>query len=320
MMQVPSVEPGTQAFLDQLAAAGGPPIYTMPPQDARNVLRSLQTSVKVDAPDTDVEDRLIPGGPTGEVSIRIITPRGLQGPSPAIVYCHGGGWILGDKDTHLRLIQQLAVGSEAIVVFTDYTPAPEAQYPVQNEQSYTTLTWVAEHGGEIGIDTSRIAIAGDSVGGNMTAALTLMAKERNGPSAVAQVMMYPVTDANFESGSYVEHADGPWLSRPEMQWFWDAYLPDKAKRNEPTATPVHASLKQLRSLPPALLVTDENDVLRDEGEQYAHKLAQAGVPVTSVRYLGTIHDFALLNPIAHTPPSRGVVEQVSDYLKAALHA
>lgn len=315
---IPTVEPTTQAFLDELAAAGGPPLYEMTPAQARDVLRSVQNSVSVKTPPTDVEDRTIPGGPTGQVNIRIVRPRGVTGTLPAIVYSHGGGWILGDKDTHLRLIQELAAGVGAVVVFTDYTNAPEAQYPVQNEQAYTTLQWVAEHGAEIGIDPSRIAVAGESVGGNMTAALTLMAKERTGPKLAAQLVMYPVTDADLDTASYLEFAEGPWLTREAMRWFWDAYLPDKSRRSEPTATPLNASLEQLRGLPPAMIVTDENDVLRDEGEAYAHRLAQAGVPVTSVRYLGTIHDFVLLNPIAGAPAARGLVAQGSAFLRSAL--
>jgi acetyl esterase len=314
---IPTVEPTTQAFLDQLAAAGGPPLYELTPADARAVLRNVQSSVTFEVPPTDVEDRAIKGGPTGEVSIRIVRPKGLAGLLPAVVYSHGGGWILGDKETHLRLIQELAAGAGAIVVFTDYTNAPEAQYPVQNEQAYTTLEWVAQHGEEVGIDTSRVAVAGESVGGNMTAALTLMAKERKGPEIIAQLIMYPVTDADLNTESYLTYADGPWLTREAMRWFWDAYLPDVSRRSEPTASPLNATLEQLSGLPPALIVTDENDVLRDEGEAYAHKLAQAGVSVMSERYLGTIHDFALLNPIAGAPAGRAIIEQATAFLRDA---
>ncbi len=317
---IPSVEPMTQAFLDQLAAAGGPALYTLSPEEARGVLRSVQESVAVHPPPTVVEDRTISGGPTGEVNIRIVKPEGVDGVLPGIVYTHGGGWILGDKDTHLRLVQELAVGAHAALVFVDYTPAPEAQYPVQPEQAYAVLQWVAEHGGDIGVDTSRIALAGESVGGNMVAALTLMAKARGGPHVAAQLMMYPVTDANLDTDSYHEFADGPWLTREAMRWFWDAYLPDESERIHPTASPLRATLEELSGLPPAMLVTDENDVLRDEGEAYAHKLAQAGVNVITARYLGTIHDFALLNPIADAPAARGVIAQASAFLRHALNA
>lgn len=317
---ISSVEPTTQAFLDKLAAAGGPPLYAMSPPEAREVLRSVQASVEVHPPPTVVEDRVIPGGPTGEVNIRIVKPEGVDGVLPGVVYTHGGGWILGDKDTHLRLIQELSVGAHAVVVFVDYTPAPDAHYPVQPEQAYAALQWVADNGAEIGVDTERIALAGESVGGNMVAALTLMAKARGGPHLVAQLMMYPVTDSNLDTNSYHEFADGPWLTREAMRWFWDAYLPDESSRMEPTASPLQATLEQLSGLPPAMLVTDENDVLRDEGEAYAHKLAQAGVNVITARYLGTIHDFALLNPIADAPAARGVIAQASAFLRKALNA
>jgi acetyl esterase len=314
---VPSVEPSTRAFLDELTAAGGPPLYEMTPQEARDVLRRVQASVEVHPPPTVVEDRVIPGGPTGEVEIRIVKPQGADGILPGVLYTHGGGWVLGDKDTHLRLIQELSVGAQAVVVFVNYTPAPDAHYPVQPEQAYTALQWVAEHGAEIGIDTSRIALAGESVGGNMVAAVSLMVKARGGPHVVAQLMMYPVTDCDLDTDSYHEFADGPWLTREAMRWFWDAYLPDTSKRTEPTASPLRATLEQLQGLPPAMLVTDENDVLRDEGEAYAHRLAQAGVDVITARYLGTIHDFALLNPIADAPAARGVIAQASAFLRNA---
>jgi acetyl esterase len=316
-----TVEPATQAFLDELAAAGGPPIHTLPPEVARQVLRDLQASVVLaHTPPTAVQDRTIRGGPTGEVALRLVKPLGTAEPMPAVVYCHGGGWILGDKDTHLRLVQELAVGARALVVFPDYTPAPEAQYPAQNEQAYTALEWVAEHGADLGVDNTRIALAGDSVGGNMVAALSLMAKDRHGPKVAAQLLMYPVTDASFDTESYQRFADGPWLTRAMMRWFWDAYLPDVERRQEPTASPLNASLEQLRGLPPAMILTDEHDVLRDEGEAYAHKLARAGVAVTAARFLGTIHDFALLNPITHTAPVRGAIAQARAYLRAALAA
>ncbi|MCI2416019.1 alpha/beta hydrolase [Saccharopolyspora sp. K220] len=312
-----AVEPRTQEWLDQLAAAGGPPIYELSPQDAREVLRAAQRSVPVELMPADVEDRMIPGGPTGEVSIRIVKPRNTTDVLPVIIHSHGGGWILGDKDTHERLVRELANAARAAVVFVDYTPAPEAHYPVQNEQAYTALEWAAANAADFGADPSRIALLGDSVGGNMTAVLTLLAKHRGGPRIAAQVMFYPVTDANLDTDSYRQHADGPWLTRAAMKWFWDAYLPDEKQRWEPTASPLEASVDQLRGLPPALVITDD-DVLRDEGEAYATKLAQAGVPVTQVRYGGTIHDFVLLNPITETPAPRAAIAQAAHFLRQHL--
>jgi acetyl esterase/lipase len=216
------------------------------------------------------------------------------------------------------LVREIAVGAQAAVVFVNYTPSPEAHYPTAIEQAYAATRWVAEQGSSAGLDASRLMAVGDSVGGNLVAAVTLLAKRRGGPKLALQVMAYPVTDADFNTPSYEQFTDGPWITREAMQWFWDAYAPDVSVRSEPTASPLRTSLEELRGLPPALLITDENDVLRDEGEAYAHRLMQAGVRVTADRYLGTIHDFLLLNPIAGTSPTRGAVAQITDTLRGVL--
>jgi acetyl esterase len=260
-------------------------------------------------------DRTIGGGPTGEVSIRLIRPRGVSGALPVVLYCHGGGWILGDKETHDRLVREIAVGAQAAIVFVNYTPSPEARYPVALEQAYTAAKWAMEQGLQIGLDPARFALVGDSVGGNMVACLALLAKQRGGPRITSQVMFYPVTDASFETPSYRQFADGPWLTRRAMQWFWDAYAPDGAARQQATASPLRATLEDLRGLPPALLITNEYDVLRDEGEAYAHKLTQAGVRVTAMRALGAIHDMVLLNPISATPAPRGAIALANAWLR-----
>ena len=317
----PVIEPETQRWLDELAAAEAdePPLYELEPKDAREVLRSLQAGVSHEqAVEAQIEDRTIPGGPTGAVNIRIIKPAGATGTLPVVFHSHGGGWILGDKDTHERMDRELANLTQAVIVFVDYTPAPEAHYPVQNEQAYTALEWTVANAADIGADATRIALVGDSVGGNMTAALTLMAKERGGPRLAAQVLFYPVTDADFDTSTYRRYADGPWLTREAMRWFWDAYLPDVERRSEITASPLRASFEQLRGLPPALVINGEHDVLREDGEAYARRLSQAGVPVTQVRYGGTIHDFVLLNPIANTPAPRAAMAQAAGFLRAAL--
>jgi acetyl esterase len=316
----PFIEPDTQRWLDELATAtaDGPPLYELSPADARQVLRSVQAGAAVELLPAEIDDRVIPGGPTGSVNIRIVKPANGSGTLPIVFHSHGGGWILGDKDTHERLDRELATFARAIVVFVDYTNAPEAHYPVQNEQAYTALEWAVANAGEFGGDPTRVALIGDSVGGNMTAALTLMAKERGGPELAAQVLLYPVTDADLDTETYQRYADGPWLTREAMRWFWDAYLPDESRRSEITASPLQATLEQLRGLPPALIINGEHDVLRAEGEAYARKLAQAGVAVTHVRYSSTIHDFALLNPITTTPAPRAAIAQAADYLSAAL--
>src|SRR5262245_905795 len=315
----PVLEPTTQTVIDSLAAGGGPPIYTLSPKAAREVLAGAQAQPVAKLP-ASIEDTTFPVGPTGSVHIRIVRPKDAKGVLPVVMHFHGGGWVLGDKETHDRMTREIAVGANAAVVFVDYDRSPEAHYPVAIEQAYAATSYVVEHGRKLDVDPSRLAIVGDSVGGNMAAAVTLMAKERRGPRVAFQVLFYPVTDANFETGSYDTFAEGPWLTRAGMQWFWNAYLPEVAARKQITASPLSASREQLAGLPEALVIVDENDVLRDEGEAYARKLSQAGVRVTSVRYNGTIHDFVLLNAIADTPAVRSAMHQANSALKKALAA
>jgi acetyl esterase len=236
-----------------------------------------------------------------------------------IVYIHGAGWVFGNRHTHDRLVRELAVGVGAAVVFPEYSLSPEARYPTAVEESYAVLSWVGEHGPEKDLDPTRIAIAGDSVGGNMTAALTLLAKQRSGPELAAQVLFYPVTDASFDTDSYHEFATGYFLRRDAMQWFWDQYTTDNAQRHQPTASPLRAELDQLAGLPPALVITAEADVLRDEGEAYANKLRAAGVPVTATRYQGIIHDFVMLNALRDTNAAEAALSQAIGYLSKALN-
>jgi len=308
-----SIEPQTRAFLDALAQAGGPPIYTLSPADAREVLRKVQT-IEAATPNAEIMAGEIDSG----VAIRVVRPEGAEGGLPAVLYIHGGGWVLGGFDTHLRLVHELAIGAGVAVVFVDYTPSPEARFPTAIEQCYAVLQWIGERGAEAGLDPAKIVIAGDSVGGNMSAAVTLLAKRRGGPRLRGQLLFYPVTDAGMSSGSYAQFAEGPWLTKAAMQWFWDQYLPETEKRGDPLASPLQADADELRGLPPALVITGENDVLRDEGEAYAGKLAQAGVHVTAVRYLGTIHDFVMLNGIAGTPAARGAIAQAIAALRSWL--
>lgn len=315
----PVLEPTTQSFVDALNAAGGPPLYTLSPTAARDVLASAQKAAPVEKLPVSIDDTTFPVGPTGSVRVRVVRPQEAKGTLPVVMHFHGGGWILGDRETHDRLTREIAVGADAAVVFVDYDRSPEARYPVAIEQAYAAMKYVVDNAAALGVDGERLAILGDSVGGNMAAAVTLMAKERGGPKITFQVLLYPVTDADFETGSYQTYAEGPWLTKKAMQWFWDAYLPDVAARGQITATPLNATLEQLRDLPPALVAVDENDVLRDEGEAYARKLSQAGVPVASVRYNGTIHDFALLNAIAKTPPVRAALAEANGALRAVLH-
>lgn len=311
------VEKNTRAFLESLQ---GPPIYKLSPEQARNVLSTVQAA-PIEEPEADVEAHNIPGGPTGDVSVQIVRPPETRNTSlPVVVYCHGGGWVLGGFDTHERLVRELASGAQVAIVFVNYTPSPEAKYPVSLEQAYTTAKWVAENGRSINIDPTRLAVAGDSVGGNMAAAVTLLSKQRGGPNIKFQVLFYPVTDADFNTPSYMQYQDGYFLTREGMKWFWDNYTTKDTDRKEPTVSPLQASTEQLEALPPALIINGELDVLRDEGEAYAHKLMEAGVVVTAVRYHSTIHDFVMLNPIAKTPAPRAAIEQASQMLKKVLHS
>lgn len=312
----PFLEPGTRRFIDELMAGGGPPIYTLSPAAARETLARAQAEPIAKLP-AAVEDTTFPVGPTGSVRVRIVRPDGASGALPAVMHFHGGGWMLGDRETHDRMTREIAIGADAVVVFVDYDRSPEVRYPVAIEEAYGATRYVAEHGPKLGVDSTRLAVLGDSAGGNMAAAVTLLAKERGGPRIDFQVLLYPVTNADFGTGSYDTFADGPWLTRRAMQWFWDAYLPDIRARQEPTATPLNATLEQLGGLPEALVIVAENDVLRDEGEAYARKLSRAGVRVTSVRYNGTIHDFVSLNALADTPAVRGAIQQTNHALRAA---
>jgi acetyl esterase len=235
------------------------------------------------------------------------------------MYFHGGGWVLGSTHTHDRLLRELVNGTHAAFVFVSYTPSPEAQFPVPVEQVYAATAYIAQHGKDLDLDTSHLAVAGDSVGGNLAAVVTQLAKERHGPAIRYQVLFYPVTDSSLSQESYEEFANGPWLTRAAMEWFWDAYAPNKQDRRKTTAAPLSATPEQLEGLPPALVIVDENDVLRDEGEAYARKLIEAGVDVTAVRFLATHHDFVMLNALADTPPAKAAIRLAADKLITALY-
>jgi acetyl esterase len=308
----PVLDSQTQKFLDGLA--GMKPIYTLTPEAARKVLHDAQSG-EIRLPAASIEDRVLAVGPTGHTKIRVIRPQGATGVLPVIVYFHGGGWVMGDTTTHDRLVRELSVGAQAAVVFVDYERSPEARYPIALEQNYAVTKYVAEHAAEFNVDASRLAIAGDSAGGNMTAVVSLLAKERKGPAISAQVLFYPVTDARNDNDSYNTLANGPWLTKRAMPWFWDAYLPDAKARQDIHVSPLNAILEQLRGLPRALVITEENDILRDEGEAYAAKLTQAGVEVTATRYLGTIHDFVMLNALADTPATKAAIDQATAFLR-----
>jgi acetyl esterase len=308
------LEPASQAFVE--ATSTPPFIYELTPAEARKVLDDVQAQPIDKLP---VIDRWITvPAEVGDVRVRIVRPLDAVGTLPAILYMHGGGWVLGNAHTHDRLVRELAAGTGAAVVFVEYDRSPEARYPVALEQGYATAQWIVREGGASQLDPERVAIAGDSVGGGMTAALALMAKERGDVRFVQQSMYYPVTDAAMDTGSYEQFAEGYFLAAKGMAWFWDAYLPDVDRRSEPYASPLRASDEQLAGLPPAFVIVDEADVLRDEGEAYAARLRAAGVPVTTVRYDGITHDFMMLNPLSNTHATRAAVAQAISILRDAL--
>lgn len=306
-----SLEPITQAFIDSVS---GPPLHELDPSTAHRVLTDLQ-SQPVELQDARIEDTVWPVGPTGETRIRIVRPSQLEGRLPLIVYCHGGGWVLGDKITHDRLVREIANGARATVVFVDYVNSPEAKYPTQQEQAYAAMVYAVEHADELDVDPDRLAVVGDSVGGHMAAILTLLAKRRGGPKIRHQVLFYPLLDYLSDNESYRRFANGPWLTAANMKWMFDLEGLT-GRETDPTTWPARASVEELRGLPDATIIVDD-DILRDEGEAYARKLSEAGVRVTSVRYNDTIHDFVMLNPLANTPAVRAAIAQANAALREA---
>lgn len=308
------LEPAAAEFA--AAAAQGPRVYELTPSAARATLEDTQSG-RVVKPEAD--SRWITVEAEGvEVRICVIKPVGAQDSLPVVLYLHGGGWMLGSSATHDRLLRELAAGVPAAVAFVDYDRAPEARYPVALEQAYAAARWIQRNGPGAGLDGGRLAVAGDSAGGNLAAALVLLAKRRGDVSIVHQSLYYPVTDASQTTQSYREFADGPYLTAQTMAWFWDAYLPDIARRDEVLASPVRAGIAELSGLPDAFVVVDEYDVLRDEGEAYARNLTAAGVRCTSVRYNATVHDFMMLNSLRDSAAATAGITQAIAVLRQAL--
>ena len=312
----PVLEPEAKQLCEQTDPH--PRIYEVAPDEGRKILSDLQSGEGVERPEVDEQWVDVDAAEWGTVRTRIIRPAGAQGPLPVVFYIHGAGWVFGDEHTHDRLFRELVVGAGAAGVFPVYDRAPEKGYPTQVEQNYAVGQWVLQHGSEHGLDTSRIAVTGESVGGCMSAVFALMNKHRGGIDLKAQVLLYPVTNADFDTPSYLQFAEGYYLTREGMQWFWDAYTTDRAQRTEKYASPLQASLEDLKGLPPTLVITDEADVLRDEGEQYANKLREAGVDVTSVRVAGMVHDFLLLDSLRDTKGANVARHLAIDALRTAL--
>ncbi|WP_370937070.1 alpha/beta hydrolase [Amycolatopsis sp. cg13] len=296
-----------------------PRIYELPPEEGRRILSDLQSGEGVERPDVDEEWVDVDAGEWGTVRTRIIKPKNATGPLPVVFYIHGAGWVFGDDKTHDRLFRELAVGAGAAGVFPVYDWAPEKGYPTQVEQNYAVGQWLQANGAEHGLDTSRVAVAGESVGGCMSAVFAQMNKDRGGLALKAQILLYPVTGPDFDTQSYHQFAEHYYLTRDGMKWFWDAYTTDESKREEKYASPLRATLEDLAGLPPALVITAEADVLRDGGELYANKLREAGVEVTGVRISGTVHDFMLLDGLRDTPATNVARKLSVQALREALH-
>jgi acetyl esterase len=313
----PHLDRRVKEFLKLLNGGGGPPLESMSAIDARKVLVDAQASVKVDLSGIDeTEKTIMTDGFT--IKLNIVRPANVKGVLPVFIFIHGGGWVLGDFPTHKRMVRDLVVLSGAAAVFVNYTPTPDEVYPQQINEIYAATKWVAEHGAEINVDGKRLAVVGNSVGGNMTAVTTLKAKKMGGPEIKLQVMMWPIVDASFETESYKLFGKDRFLTTPLMKWMYDMYIKDPAKRNDPYASPLQASIEQLKGLPPALIQVAENDILRDGGEAYGRKLDEAGVNVTAIRYNGMIHDFGLLNGLAEVPAVRSLFVHAAAELKKYL--
>lgn len=314
-LKTPVLEPAARAFAE--ATAAPPFTFDVPLNDARQGLEDLQSGTDL-KPDAKVTDVVIDTGATGHVDVRIVTPPDIDGPIPVVLYIHGAGWVLGSPNTHERLARELAVGAQVAIVMPHYDRSPEAKYPTALEQCWATAQWILANGSEYDLDPSSMAIAGDSCGGNIAAALTILAKQRGGVDFAAQVLFYPVTDASFDTASYSQFAEGYFLRRDAMMWFWDQYTTDPDQRAQITASPLRASNSDLVGLPPALVINGEADVLRDEGEAYGDKLRTAGVPVTAVRYAGMIHDFVMLDALRGSHAADAAITQASEFLAASL--
>ncbi|MEE1752013.1 alpha/beta hydrolase [Streptomyces sp. SP18CS02] len=317
----PSAEPVLEPEARTLAEATARPpfLFDLALVDGRKAVEDFQRG-EADRPVIDEEWLTVTGGPTGGVYVRLVRPAGIRGPLPVILFIHGGGWVFGSAATHDRLVRELAVGARAAVVFPEYDLSPEVCYPVAIEQNYAVAQWIVTAGADRDLDGTRLAVVGDSVGGNMSAALTLMAKARGDVPLLQQVLFYPVTDAGFDTDSYRRFATGYVQRRDGMQWFWDQYTTSRAERAQSTASPLRATAEELTGLPAALVITGEADVVRDEGEAYAARLRAAGVPVSAVRVQGAVHDFVVLDSLRSTCAARAAIALATRTLRDALHA
>jgi acetyl esterase len=313
----PAIDRRSRAFLEELNKDSSP-FWELPGGEPRRIVTALQNQTPVDLSGIEVDERRITVGGR-MITLYVVRPERATGTLPVFMFFHGAVWIAGNFENHKRLVRDLVVGSQAAAVFVEYTPVPAAQFPVQINEAYEATVWVTQLGEDIGLDSSRLAVAGNSVGGNMAAAVTLMAHDRGGANIVFQELLWPALDTDFDTDSYRAYGEGRFLPRAFMEYGWDHYAPDAETRRHRYAAPLQATIEQLRGLPPTLIQTAENDVLRDEGEAYARKLDEAGVDVTCVRYNGAIHDFALLNALRGVPSTDAALRQAAAELARHLY-
>ena len=306
------IDPQAQRVMDQIAALNLPPRHTLTPDEARQQFETRMALMPPGEPVRHVADRRVPAA-AGEIPARIYTPEG-GGPFPVLVYFHGGGWVVGNIQSHDPTCRALANAAGCIVVSVDYRLAPEHKFPTAAEDAYAATRWVAENARAIGGDPERIAVGGDSAGGNLAAAVCLMARDRGGPALVYQLLIYPVTDYNFTTASYRENGEGYLLTTKDMVWFWRHYLRDERDGGHPYASPLRA--EDLSRLPPALVITAEYDPLRDEGEAYAERLRAAGVPAVCSRYDGVFHGFFAMPTMLDK--AKQAIQEAGDALRAAV--
>jgi len=308
------IDPQVRAFLDELDRLRVPPLHELPPSKARALAAADPDAFGPEEPVAETHQRTIPG-PDGEIPIRVYVPEG-DGPFPVFVYFHGGGWVIGSVATHDPTCRQIANAAGALVVSVDYRLAPEHKFPAAADDAYRATEWVFCHAESLGGDPRRVALGGDSAGGNLAAAVCLMARDRASFSPRLQVLIYPILDYDLNTPSYLENAEGYVLTRATMQWFWECYLDEEEDGSHPYASPLRAD--DLRGLPAALVITAEYDPLRDEGEAYAARLRDAGVPVTLTRYDGMVHAF--FRRTARFDKAKAAMQEVADALKRALAA
>lgn len=295
----PHLSQQTKEYLKVLNA-GDKPVESLPVDDARKVLEDAQSSVNVDLSGIEESEKTIDrDGYT--VKLNIVRPQGNKEKLPVFIFIHGGGWVLGDYPTHKRLVRDLVVASGFCAVFVNYSPSPEARYPKAINEIYAATKWVSQHGDEINVDGKKLAIVGNSVGGNMAIVTSLKAKEENGPEIKAQLLLWPVTDATFDWDSYKLYGEQRFLTTSLMKWMFDQYTTNEEERKNKHLSPLQASVEDLRGLPPTLITVAENDILRDQGEALGRKLNKAGVKVSAIRFNGVIHDWGMLNGYARIP-------------------